>query len=154
MGWIESHKPAAAASVHLVLAGGLWTVVGAGLAITGGRWLWQAPGTASSWLAVAAIVVGLAKGRWVLDRAARRIVERIRDRGDDRCVGGFLSLRSWMLVVTMIVAGRVLRGSHVARYLVGALYLAVGTGLMMSSRIMWRAWRAIRAGSREQLEQR
>jgi len=154
MGWIESHKPAAAASVHLVLAGGLWTAVGAGLAIAGGHWLGQAPGTASSWLAVAAIVVGLAKGRWVLDRAARRIVERIRDRGDDRCVGGFLSLRSWMLVVTMIVAGRVLRGSHVARYLVGALYLAVGTGLMMSSRIMWRAWRAIRAGSREQLEQR
>lgn len=139
--WIESHKPAAAASVHLLLAGAMWTVVGTGLAVVGGRWLWRSPSAAAPWLAAAAVVIGVAKARWVLDRAAAKIVDRIRSRGDGRCVGGFLSLRSWALVLLMVVAGRLLRGSHVARSLIGTLYLAVGTGLVLSSRIAWRAWR-------------
>ena len=65
-----------------------------------------------------------------------------RARGDGRCVGGFLSLRSWALVAVMVVAGRLLRGSHVARGILGAIYLAVGIALFLSSRVAWRAWRS------------
>jgi len=141
MGWAESHKPAAAAGVHLLLAGMMWTVVGAALAAVGGRWLWQSPSRAAPWLAAAAVVIGVVKSRFILDGAATRIVERIRSRGDGRCVGGFLSARSWALVLAMVIAGRLLRGSHVARGLLGTLYLAVGIGLLLSSRIAWQAWR-------------
>ena len=34
------------------------------------------------------------------------MIERIRSRGNDRCLGGFLSLRSWGFVILMIAAGR------------------------------------------------
>jgi hypothetical protein len=139
--WIESHKPAAATHLHLLLAGSMWTGVGAALAVVGCRWLWFSPSPAAPWLAVTALVVGVAKSRVVLDRAARRIVDRIRERGDGRCVGGFLSLRSWGFVAVMVIAGRLLRGSHIARSLLGAIYLAVGTALLLSSRIAWWAWR-------------
>jgi hypothetical protein len=139
MSWAESHKPAAAAHVHLLLAGLMWTVVGATLAGFGARWLWQLPGRTAPWLVIA-VAIGVIKARFVLDRAARNIVERICRRGDGRCVGGFMSVRSWALVVVMMVAGRLLRGSDVARALLGVLYLAVGTGLLLSSRIAWRAW--------------
>lgn len=144
--WIESHKPAVAAHLHLLLAGLMWTAVGTALAVFGGRWLWLSRGPAAPWLAAAAVAVGVAKSRFVLDRAARRIVDRIRERGDGRCVGGFLSLGSWGFVAVMVVAGRLLRGSHIARSLLGAIYLAVGTALLLSSRIAWRAWRRRRTG--------
>jgi hypothetical protein len=147
MSWVESHKPAAAAHVHLFLAGAMWTLVGAVLAGFGGAWLWQSSASNAWWLAGSAVVVGALKGRFVLDRAARRIVDRIRARGDGRCLGGFLSLRSWALVAVMAAVGRLLRGSEIARGLLGFLYIAVGVGLMFSSRVAWRAWRSsVRTG--------
>ena len=147
MGWVESHKPAAAAHVQLLLAGLMWTVVGAALAGFGARWLWQSPAWTAPWL-VLAVAIGAVKARFILDRMARTIVERIRSRGDGRCIGGFMSARSWALVVVMMLAGRLLRGSDVTRALLGVLYLAVGTGLLLSSRIAWLAWRESSRGSR------
>jgi len=142
MSWIESHKPAAAARVHLFLAGLMWSLVGTALVGFGGRWLWQSSNSGGWWMAGLAVLIGALKARFVLDRAALRIVDRIRVRGDGRCLGGFLSLESWALVVAMAGAGRLLRGSHVARGLLGLLYIAVGTGLLISSRVAWRAWRS------------
>ena len=148
MSWIERYKPVAAVRVHLLLAGLMWMVVGAALVGFGGRWLWQLPTPAAPWLAALALAIGVFKARFVLDRAARTIVDRIRERGDGRCLGGFLSVRSWALVAAMAASGRLLRGSHVARGLLGVLYIAVGTALLLSSRVAWRAWRAERDQSR------
>ena len=149
MGWLESHKPGAPVTVHLLLAGLMWTVVGAVLVVVGGRWLWRSEAAAASWLAALALGLGALKARFVLDRTARKTVERIRERGDGRCLGGFLSLRSWALVGIMAVFGRLLRGSHLVRHLLGFLYLAVGTALFLSSRVAWRAWRQSRRASIE-----
>jgi len=147
MSWVDSHKPAASAHVHLMLVGLMWTVVGVALVGLGGRWLWQSPIPAAPWLAALALAIGAFKARFVLDRAARRIVDRIRERGDGRCLGGFLSVRSWALVAAMAGGGRLLRGSHLARGLLGVLYIAVGTALLISSRVAWRAWRHSRRAS-------
>ncbi len=147
MSWVERYKPAAAVRAHLLLAGLMWTVVGAALVGFGGRWLWQLPTPAAPWLAALALAIGVFKARFVLDRAARTIVDRIRERGDGRCLGGFLSVRSWALVAAMAAGGRFLRGSHVARGLLGVLYIAVGTALLLSSRLAWRAWRHSRRAS-------
>jgi hypothetical protein len=139
MSWAEHHKPAATVPMHLMLAWLMWALVGATLAGFGAWWLWsRAPGTAP-WIAALAVVAGAAKSRLVLDRAARRIIGRIRERGDGRCLGGFLSLRTWGLVVLMMGAGRFLRSS-VARDIVAPIYLAAGTALCLSSRLCWRAW--------------
>jgi hypothetical protein len=138
--WVETHKPSASASAHLMLAWFMWAVVGASLAAVGTTWMWQTAPKIAPWLAVGALMVGVLKSRAVLDRAAGRIADRIRVRGDGRCLGGFLSLQSWTLVVVMVVAGRLLR-TTVARGIVSPLYLAVGTALLVSSRLLWHAWR-------------
>ena len=137
--WAEDHKPAAAVSTHLMLAWLMWASVGAALVFFGARWSLQVGPVLAPWLMAGAIAVGLAKSRLVLDRAARRIVDRIRARGDGRCLGGFLSLRTWGLVVLMMASGRLLRSS-LARGIIGPLYLAIGTALCLSSRLSWHAW--------------
>ena len=138
--WAEIHKPAARVPTHLMMAWMMWFVVGSTLVGFGATWLWEAAPIRAPWIAAAAIALGVVKSRFVLDKAARRVIERIETRGDGRCLGGFLSLRTWGLVLLMMVAGRLVRGS-LARGIVGPLYIAVGTALCLASRIPWRAWR-------------
>jgi hypothetical protein len=140
---LERWKPAAAGRTQVLLAAALWTVVGTLLSGFGARWTLEAFGRGAGALAIAlGIGAGLLKGRFVLDKAAERIVDRIVARGDGRCVGGFLSWRTWLLVALMAGAGRLLRGGLLPHAVVGPLYAAVGAGLLFSSRIAWRRWRA------------
>jgi hypothetical protein len=128
---------------QLMLAWLLWATVGSVLVGVGARWLWESAPAAAPWVGTGCLAVGAIKSKLVLDRAARRVVDRIVARGDGRCLGGFLSLPTWGLVVLMMVAGRVLRGT-LAHAIVGPLYIAVGTALVLSSRFSWRAWRESR----------
>lgn len=140
---LQRWKPRAAGRTQLLLAGALWTVVGTVLLTVGARWTLEALDRPTALLAIAlGVGVGLLKGRFVLDRAAARITDRIAARGDGRCAGGFLSWRSWLLVALMSGAGRILRGSLVSQAVVGPLYAAIGAGLLFSSRIAWKQWRA------------
>jgi hypothetical protein len=140
---LERWKPRAAGRTQLLLAGALWSIVGALLLFFGARWSFEAFTGPAAWLATGlGVSVGLLKGRFVLDRTARRVADRIAARGDGRCAGGFLSWRSWLLVGLMSGAGRLLRGGLLPHAVVGPLYAAIGTGLLFSSRIAWGRWRA------------
>lgn len=139
--WSESLKPRASSRIQILLAALMWTVVGGGLLFFGVQWITGTgltlPGLG---LVLAGIVIGVAKSKLVLDRTARKIVHRIGKRGEGRCVGGFLSLRSWLLVLAMIVLGRFLRQGLLSTTAAGLLYTAIGTGLLFSSRLAWRTW--------------
>jgi len=128
--------------VQLLLAGLMWTVVGTALVVVGGSWVLRSPVLLTRLLLVAAVVVGVVKSLMVLDRAARKIALRIEARGNGRCVGGFLSWRSWALVAVMAGAGRLLRSGVIALRIVGLLYVAVGIALVLSSRVLWSAFRS------------
>jgi len=135
---LERWKPRAPVPAQLALAGGLWTVVGAFLLFFGARWTLAAAGAPRGPALLAlGVAAGLLKGRFVLDRTARRIADRIVERGDGRCAGGFLSWRSWLLVAAMAGAGRLLRGGLLPLAVIGPVYAAVGTGLLWSSRVAW-----------------
>jgi hypothetical protein len=126
-------------STQLMLAWLMWAAVGSVLVGFGARWLWESAPVAAPWAAAGSLVAGAVKSRLVLDAAARRVVDRICARGDGRCLGGFLSLRTWGLVFLMMTAGRILRGT-LAHGIVGPFYIAVGTALCLSSRISWHTW--------------
>jgi len=141
---IQQWKPAAPAKTHLLLAGLLWTCVGAGLTFAGVGWSARAGFAWGPVLVAAGGVAGVAKARFVLDRTALSSAARIRLRGDGKCLGGFLSWQSWMLVLAMIAGGIALRRSGLPRPLLGFLYTAVGTALLWSSRVYWAEWRVRR----------
>lgn len=138
--WLESFKPAASRRTHLLLAAVLWTVVGGLLAYFGTCWLLQASIAHVYLLLAAAGGAGVIKARFVLGKTAARTVERIRLRGEGRCLGGFVSFRTWALIALMVAAGRLLRGGWLAQPIVGFIYAAIGTGLVLSATRFWRAW--------------
>lgn len=140
--FLDRWKPRVAGRTQLLLAGALWSAVGALLLVFGARWTLGALGGPTGFLVlVFGIGAGLLKGRFVLDRAARRITERIADRDDGRCAGGFLSWQSWLLVALMSGAGRLLRAGLLPPAVFGPFYAAIGAGLLFSSRLAWRRWR-------------
>jgi len=139
--WKEAYKPRASSRVQVLLAAAMWSAVGGVLLSFGAHWITDGRlNPAGLGLLLAGIGIGLVKSKLILDRTAGRIVSRIGSRGEGRCVGGFLSVRSWLLVLAMIALGRVLRGGLLPAPAAGVLYAAIGTGLLYSSRLAWRAW--------------
>ncbi len=138
-GLLHRYTPAAPARVHLLLAALLWTTVGAVLLIVGARWALGAGVRYMPIVLVLAVAAGAAKAEFVLARTARRAIERIRVRGDGRCVGGFLSWRTWGFVVLMMGLGYTLRHGLLPHGVVGVIYVWVGTALLLASRRFWAA---------------
>ncbi|OIP48576.1 MAG: hypothetical protein AUK28_04850 [Desulfobacterales bacterium CG2_30_60_27] len=130
-------KPGASRKTHLLLAAFIWAAVGLMLLDRGSGWLLEANGAV--WLAPA-LLAGTAKSFLLLDRVAGKNIVRIQRFADNSCLGGVYSLRSWGLVLAMIVLGRLLRSVGLPLALVGGLYVAIGWALFFSSRRIWRAW--------------
>jgi hypothetical protein len=123
--------------MHLLLAALLWTGIGSMLMMRGTRWLVD---SGTIWLLVPALVLGTLKSILVLDRVARRGLDRILRLADGTCLGAVYSLKTWMVVALMMVAGYVLRHSTLPRTLLGVVYVTIGWALFMSSRHAWFSW--------------
>ena len=134
--------PAAAPKTHLLTAGLFWTVVGTMLLIKGQIFLSGASLPVRLVITLLCTGLGLIKGRYVFDRAARKIIHRIRARQRAYCLGGLFSIRNWGLILSMIVLGRIISWSPLPDLLKGGVYHIIGPGLLFSSRLMWRAWRS------------
>jgi hypothetical protein len=132
--------------VQLVLAGGLWLLAATILGVRGIGWL--LPVAWTPLLLAAGVLVGIVKARFLLDRVARGVTRRIHDRGPDASVVGFLSVRSWLVVVVMMAGGHALRLTAAPRPALGVLYVAIATALALASRTYWqvlgRGWSTLR----------
>ncbi len=119
----------------LFLAALSWLVVGCSLVFKGGEILAWSP----AWLA-AAVVVGTLKAYFILDKIARRNVQRLEGYSERLFVGYMFAGRTWVIILVMILLGRVLRLPGIAPELSGFFSLAVGWGLFVASRLSWQAW--------------
>ncbi len=139
---LETYKPAAPARAHIAVAAALWTIVGALLLFFGVRWSLAGSSHYAVPILVSAIAAGALKARFVLHKAATRITDRIRARGDGRCLGGFVSWKTWILIAFMATSGRMLRAGLLPRPIVGFIYAGIGAALLLAARRLWSEWRA------------
>ena len=123
------------------MAAGLWTAVGLGLSTLGFIWCFASRIPWPFVLAALGIVAGSLKGRFVLRRLAEKNAARVIRRGDGQCLGGFLSVKTWLLVAVMMTSGILLRRSGVPHPILGVLYSAIGTALLAGSIPLWKARR-------------
>lgn len=90
---------------------------------------------------LAGLMLGMAKGRFILDRVAGKIILHIGAKPSRACLGGLFSVRNWMLIAVMIIFGRTLSALPIDAGIKTGLYVMVGSGLTYSSRLLWRAWK-------------
>ena len=134
-------KPGVPRSIHLFAAPLFWTVVGSMLILRGMSWL----GTGrDGWLLIVAVLVGTLKSLLILDKVARKTMQRIVLFKDGTCLGAVFSWKSWLLVALMMAAGSALRSLGHPGQLLGTAYCAIGWSLCLSSRLGWFQWMALR----------
>ncbi len=131
-------KPGVPKRIHLLWAAILWTCIGLLLISRGANWVvsynqW--------WIVVVALVLGSCKSYFILDRFAKKGIQRILNFADGTCLGAVYSLKTWMLVFCMIIAGFFMRHSSLPRPLLSLMYITVGWGLLLSSRHAWLSWK-------------
>ena len=137
LNWLEVCKPSASVRVHVLLATLMWTIVGLFLFVRGVINMMILPETVNPLWLIVATFIGVLKGRLIFDKTAERVISRILSRKGDRCLGGFLSFKSWGMILFMILLGMSLRVSPLPGVLVWGIYVAVGAGLFFSSRLFW-----------------
>ena len=140
--------PRAGVRVQMFSAALLW-LVGTSFLLVRGVLFIEAPGPGfhfGYWIvpiAIAAIVIGVIKARYILIRYADKAAARIQVRGH-ACYFGFFAPMSWLFVCVMMGGGMLLRHSVLVNFVWGrvflsTLYIAVGTGLAIADRIFWIA---------------
>jgi hypothetical protein len=134
-------KPGVPRSVHLFAAPLFWTVVGCMLILRGASWLGTGHGW---WLLIVAVLLGTLKSLLILDKVARKTMQRIMLFKDGTCLGAVFSWKSWLLVGLMMAIGSALRSLGHPGHLLGTLYCAIGWSLCLSSRLGWVQWEALR----------
>lgn len=136
-GKLSKLKPGVSSNVHLFVAASVWTVIGMLLISRGVIWL---NGIDRLWIVFPAIILGSLKAFFVLDRSARKIVSRIVKSRDGKCIGGVYSIKTWLLVILMMLGGCLLRNSGLPKEFLGLFYVTIGWGLLLSSRNAWISW--------------
>ncbi len=133
--WFKKLKPGVSPRTHLVCASMLWTGIGFLLLYRGIIYLRDDKVLP---VALAGIILGTLKSRIILDRTAIKGVERIKKFGDNTCIGAVYSWKTWLLVLSMMLMGFMLRHSSVPPLLLGLVCTAIGWSLLYSSRHGWR----------------
>lgn len=131
---------------HLKLAFLLWALVGTGLLITGGIFLFRgrtmseidpaggAIGVAEGIGLVIALIIGFVKGNFVLPKIAKKNIVRIEQLPERSPIYATFSLKSWILILAMMLIGTVIRLLGAPHFVRGVIYVAVGFALALGSR--------------------
>lgn len=133
-------KPAAPAWTHYLLAALLWTGVGSFLLYRGLAAALTLHTTVLLLVSLGAGSIGMLKGLMVMRPAAVRGAARIAGRGDGKCVMGFISWKTWLLVLGMGAFGKYLRTLALPGWLLGLLLGGVGTALLIGSATYWTSF--------------
>jgi xanthine/uracil permease len=134
---IKSLKPGVSRSVHLFAAPFLWTAIGTLLMVRGFNWIGAGM---PRWLVLLALLLGTVKSLLVLDKTAKKSLQRIMELDDNTCIGAVYSWKTWLLVAMMMTFGITMRRLTDPGMVIGTLYMAIGWALFLSSRHGWIQW--------------
>lgn len=134
----RKYTPAVARPWLFLIAGMLWSGMGMALCIVALSWLSHADWPESGWLAGAGFGLGALVYRFGFSGIARKNLSRITQKPEKVCLFAFQAWRSYLLIIIMASLGFALRQSHLSRLALATIYLAVGSGLALSSVLYYR----------------
>ena len=132
---------------HLWIAAAIWTIVGAGLFTMGMKFWFQFPylgflDAKHLGFGAIALLIGVAKGKFVLDKTANRVIERVDELQEPNPLKSIFRMfggKTIGLILAMMTIGLGLRKAGVSYEIRGLIYLAVGAALLWSCRQYWIA---------------
>ena len=136
---LSRFKPGAKRRTHLLLTAVLWSAIGILLLTKASYRIVQVP-EHQIIIILAALIFGTLKSIFILDRSARKSIVRILEFKDGTCLGAVYSFKTWLLVVSMMGVGLVLRNSSLSLSLLCFVYFTIGWALLFSSRLAWMVW--------------
>lgn len=126
---------------HFLNAACFWTLTGAILGFVGFKWLWS--GFAQNswvWLLVAlAVLLGWAKGEFMIGKAGKKAIERIHHLPECSSFHRVFTPGQWVFVFSMMGIGMLIRFSGLDKSYRGIILAVVGVGLLWASRYFWEA---------------
>ncbi len=125
-------KPAAPKYVLLVLSGLMWAVVGFILIRMVYFWLIADLTTSTFLLAASGLILGLLIHFFGFSRVVSKNLKRIAEKPERPCIFGFMSWKSYFLVILMMTLGISLRMSSIPKMYLSILYIGIGSALIFS----------------------
>lgn len=124
-------------SVHrywlALIAGMLWLGVGIALVTVACRWLSMIVWPWSLLIAVCSFALGLLVYSYGFSRIARKNISRIAGQPEVVCLFAFQGLRSYYLILIMMLLGYAIRHLPIPRYIDAMIYFTIGSALAFSS---------------------
>lgn len=137
---LDRFTPRALPRTRLLTAALVWAMLGIFL-LAKGAWISRQESTLMLLVTlVVGAVIGVLKSRFILDPVAGGIIVHIGGKPSRACLGGLFSVRNWALILAMIIFGRILGVLPLAAPVKSAVCIIVGSGLVFSSRLLWRTW--------------
>jgi hypothetical protein len=110
----------------------MWCGVGIMLISFAVIWLFAYKGERAILFAAAGVISALPVHFLGFSKIAQKNIARIMLYNTPRCIFSFMTFRSWLTVFVMMAMGIGLRGSSLPKEYLAILYIAIGTGLLLS----------------------
>jgi hypothetical protein len=121
-----------------LVAGTVWTGVGAALSIVSIYWLSRLTWPTGGIGALLGFGIGFTVYRFGFSRIAAKNIDRIATKPERVCFFAFQAWRSYFLIVFMVMLGYSLRHySHLPKVIIAVIYLTIGTALALSSSLYY-----------------
>jgi hypothetical protein len=126
-------NPSVGKPVLKLLAGLLWFGTGIMLSVMGIKWILFSPDENVLYFGLAGLASSLLIHFFGFSRIVNKNLRRINNIEDKYCLFGFMSWKSYLIIILMMTMGITLRHSSLPREWLSVIYLGIGTALVLSS---------------------
>jgi len=149
MNKISRLRPAVSKRVLLFLAGFMWICVGTMLLVLACSWLATASKTIFWMFFGIGFIVALLVHHFGFLNIVDHNLERIMEMNEKQCLFAFISWKSYLIIIIMVILGVLLRHSEIPKHYLAILYTGIGLALILSSvrymRIFFREWKKFKS---------
>ena len=127
---ISNLKPAVDKKILVFLAGLMWCGVGVMLLRLAVSWLMQFQGRFVYYLT--GFVIAMPVHHFGFLKIADRNLTRLMPISEKKCIFSFMTWRSYIIVVVMVLLGITMRHSRIPKNYLSVLYIGIGLALFLS----------------------
>lgn len=127
------YKPAVTKTILVFLAGIVWICVGIMLLALAFSWLSKASNINMYLFVGAGVILALVIHHFGFLKIVDKNLERILPMEEKKCLFSFITWKSYLIIITMVMMGATLRHSAIPKHYLAILYTSIGLALVLSS---------------------